>query len=136
MRVGSSSSAGLRVFRLDYELVIRKLREYAERAVERGALAVVLVGSLARGNYTAFSDADVVVVVRDDYPKKLPERVEDFMDPTLPVDLEPRVYTLSELLELARSGARIVEEVLRYGVLLAGDRGVLEELSRAREAGA
>jgi len=39
---------------------------------------------------------------------------------------------LSELLELARSGARIVEEVLRYGVLLAGDRGVVEELSRAR----
>jgi len=136
MRVGSSSSAGLRVFRLDYELVIRKLREYAERALERGALAVVLIGSLARGDYTAFSDADVVVVVRDDYPKKLPERVEDFMDPTLPVDLEPRVYTLSELLKLARGGARIVEEVLRYGVLLAGDRGVLEELSRARRAGA
>ena len=70
MCVGSSSSAGLRVFRLEYELVTRKLREYAERAVERGALAVVLVGSLARGDYTAFSDADVVVVVRDDYPPR------------------------------------------------------------------
>jgi len=135
MHVRSSSSAGLRVFKLEYELVIRKPREYAERALEREALAVVLIGSLARGDYTAFSDADVVVVVRDDYPKKLPERVEDFMDPTLPVDLEPRVYTLGELLKLARSGARIVREVLQYGVLLAGDRGVLEELSRARGAG-
>jgi len=54
----------LKVFKLNYERVMEKLKEYTERAVSRGAVAVILIGSLARGDYTAFSDADVIVVRR------------------------------------------------------------------------
>jgi len=107
-----------RLFTLDVEKVLAELREYALRAVERGALAVVLIGSLARGDYTAFSDADVVVIVAEDERRPV-DRVADFLDPTLSVDVEPRVYTVEELRAMAARGSRIVEEI-RRGVVLAG----------------
>ncbi len=130
MRVGSSNSVGLKVFKLDYEYVLKKLREYALKALEKDAIAVFLIGSLARGDYTAFSDADVVVIVRDDYPRGFIDRISDFIDPTLPIDIEPRVYTVSEFLKLIQNRSRIVEEVLSYGILLAGDPNIVKELVR------
>ena len=125
MHVESSSSVGLKVFKLNYEEVLNKLRRYAEESLKKGAIAVFLIGSLARGDYTAFSDADVVLVVNDNYPRRYPDRISDFIDPTLPIDVEPRVYTISELLELARRRSGLVKEILKYGVLLAGDSGLL-----------
>jgi predicted nucleotidyltransferase len=117
MHEKSSNSADLKVFKLDYELVFKRLKEYAERVLEKGAIVVFLIGSLARGDYTAFSDADVVIIVRDDYPKKLPDRISDFIDPTLPVDVEPRVYTLSEFSKMARNKERIIKEIEKYGIV-------------------
>jgi predicted nucleotidyltransferase len=130
MHEKSSNSASLKVFKLNYELVLRKLREYAERALEKGALVVFLIGSLARGDYTAFSDADVVIIVRDDYPKKLPNRISYFIDPKLPVDVEPRVYTLSEFSKMAQNKERIVREIEKYGIVLAGDVSFMKDILR------
>jgi predicted nucleotidyltransferase len=130
MHEKSSNSASLKVFKLNYELVLRKLREYAERVLEKGALVVFLIGSLARGDYTAFSDADVVIIVRDDYPKKLPDRISDFIDPTLPVDVEPRVYTLSEFSKMVQNKERIVREIEKYGIVLAGDVSFMKDILR------
>ncbi len=56
------SFVGIRLFKLDYKRVMTKLEEYARKALMKGARTVILVGSLARGDYTAFSDADVVIV--------------------------------------------------------------------------
>jgi predicted nucleotidyltransferase len=130
MHERSSNSAGLKVFRLNYELVLKRLKEYTERVLKKGALVVFLIGSLTRGDYTAFSDADVVIIVRDDYPKKLTDRISDFIDPTLPVDVEPRVYTLSEFSKMAQNEERIIKEIEKYGIVLAGDvsfvKGILQ----------
>ena len=125
MRGRSWSSAGVRFFKLDYEKALRELREYAQRALSKGARAVILIGSLARGDYTAFSDADVVIIV-DEAPNRPQDRVLDFLDPTLTLDVEPRVYTAEELLHMAREGRRLVEEVVEHGKLLAGDGGLIE----------
>jgi predicted nucleotidyltransferase len=130
MHEKSSNFASLKVFKLDYELVLRKLKEYAEKALEKGALVVFLIGSLARGDYTAFSDADLVIIVRDDYPKKLPDRISDFIDPTLPVDVEPRVYTLSEFSKMAQNKTRIIREIEKYGIILAGDVSFMKDILR------
>ena len=106
--------------------MLRRLTEYASNVERRGAKAVVLIGSLARGDYTAFSDADVVIIVEHDHRRPI-DRIAEYIDPTLPVDLEPRVYTVDELRAMAKRGARIVNEIIG-GVLLAGDGQVLEEL--------
>jgi predicted nucleotidyltransferase len=130
MHEKSSNFASLKVFKLDYELVLRKLKEYAERSLKKGALVVFLIGSLARGDYTAFSDADLVIIVRDDYPKKLLNRIPDFIDPTLPVDIEPRVYTLSEFSKMAQNKERIIREIEKYGIVLAGNVSFVKDILR------
>lgn len=132
MREKSWSGAEAKFFRMDYEKVLERLREYAERAVARGARAVILVGSLARGDYTAFSDADVVIIA-DRVPKNPVERITEFIDPSLPVDVEPRVYTTEEFLRMAREGRRFVKETVAYGKLLAGDPEVIEAARRCSE---
>jgi len=117
----------VRFSRINYEEVMRRLREYAGKAAARGSLAVILIGSLARGDYTARSDADVVVIVESDSRRPI-DRIADYIDPTMPVDVEPRVYTLDEVRRMARRKARIVREILEVGVLLAGDPRVLDYL--------
>lgn len=53
--------------RLDRDLVLRRLRAYAceELARRPEVQRVVLIGSLARGDWSARSDADIVIVVTD-----------------------------------------------------------------------
>jgi len=126
----SLSSAGVRLLRLDYGSVLEALKSYAERVVAKGALLVVLVGSLARGDYTAYSDADVLVVLESS-DKKPHERIPDFLDPTLPVDVDPFVYTLDEITRLAYEGSRIVQEAVERGVLLAGSESVFARIKDA-----
>ncbi len=127
MQRKSSNSAEVRFFKLDYERVLEELKKYAERALEKGAKAVILIGSLARGDYTAFSDADIIII-SDNIPENPVERIEDFIDPTLSIDIEPRVYTIKEFIKMAEEGRRIIDEVLKYGILLAGDRKILDEI--------
>jgi len=108
---------------------MEELKSYAERSLAKGAKAVVLIGSLARGDYTAFSDADVLVLVEKS-SKRPVDRIEDFIDPSLSLDLEPLVYAVDEFLEMARERRKVVLEAVKYGKLLAGDSDILE---KARE---
>ncbi len=120
------SSVNVKVFKLNYEFIIKKLRE-CKRALEKDAIAVILIDSLARGDYTVFSDADIVIVVPNDYSKKFLDRIPDFIDPTLPIDIEPRVYTKNEILRLAEKSVCIVKEIVDYDIIIAGDRNVVEK---------
>ena len=124
-----SNSAEVRVFKLDYERVIRELVNYAKKVLKRGAEAVILVGSLARGDYTPFSDADVIIVVKRDDRRAI-DRVVEYMDPETSIDIEPRVYTVNELLKMAMERRRIIREMVDHGKLLGGDENILRELKR------
>jgi len=123
------------VFKLDYDLVLREVRGYAEDLVRRGlAELVVLVGSLARGDYSPFSDADLLIVVRE-APERPPERIAAYINPRLSLDVEPKVLTVEEFLEMARERRKLLEEALFRGVFLAGDKELLEGAKRAYEQG-
>jgi len=117
------------LLKLNYGEVLRELREYAERAVARGARAVVLIGSLARGDYTAYSDADLVII-SDKVPSRPIDRVAGFIDSSLPIDAVPIVYTTEEAIKMAEEGRRVIKEIVNYGKLLAGEKGLIEELRR------
>ena len=129
MQKRSSNTVEVKFFKLDYKEVLKRLKEYAEKALAKGAKTVILIGSLARGDYTAFSDADILII-SDNAPSNPLERLRDFIDPTLPVDVEPRVYTTRELIEMAREGRRIIKEILEYGIILAGDKKVIDEIKK------
>ncbi|MEM2294468.1 MAG: nucleotidyltransferase domain-containing protein, partial [Nitrososphaerota archaeon] len=93
---------------------MRELEEYTEKAVKKGAIAVILVGSLARGDYTAFSDADIIIVVEESREKPV-ERLTKYMEAKVSIDIEPRVYTIKELREMMKNNAGIVREIAEYG---------------------
>jgi len=127
MQRRSSDSVEIKLQRLDYEEVMEKLKIYASKIIERGVCAVILIGSLARGDYTAYSDADVVIIVRESRLNPL-DRLVEYLDPTLPVDLEPRVYTVEEIVKMAMEKRRIIKEIVEYGKVLAGDEKIIEDL--------
>ena len=122
-----SNTADVKFFVLDYNKVMVALKKYAKMAIARGARAVFLIGSLARGDYTTFSDADIVIIA-DDVPKRPIDRLVDFMDPLVPMDIDLMVYTTEEILKMAREKRRIIREIVKYGKLLAGDETVLDHI--------
>ncbi len=127
MRGRSSNSAEVRVFRLDYQSLMERVRRYAEDLVDSGrAELVVLFGSLAEGRYLPSSDIDLMIVVRG-APENPLERISAYIDPKLPLDVEPRVFTVEEFFEAARERRRFALEILSKGVFLAGRREILEE---------
>lgn len=84
--------------RLDLEKVLSELRSYAreELGVRPEVRDVVLVGSLARGDWTAYSDADIVVVI-DRSDERGPFRSPDYMPHRpLSVPVDVLVYTPEE----------------------------------------
>ena len=126
MQRRSSDSVGIKLFKLDYNGIMEKLKGYAERILRRGARTVILIGSLAKRNYTAFSDADVVIIC-DNVPRNPIDRIKDFIDPSLPIDIDPKVYTSKEFMEMARQGKKIIKEIVEHGIILGGDRGIVEK---------
>ena len=124
-----SNTADVKFFVLDYNKVMVALKKYAKMAIARGARAVFLIGSLAKGDCTAFSDADIVIIT-DDVPKRPIDRLVDFMDPLMLIDIDLMVYTTEEVLEMAREKRKIISEIVKYGKLLAGDVTVLDYIRR------
>ena len=115
------NSAGIRFFELDYKKVMRELEEYAKKAVAKGARAVILIGSLAKGDYTAFSDADVIIIVKRT-PKQPAERIIDFLDPSLSIDLEPRIYTTDEFQDTNKVQLDMLFNLASHGnITVVGD---------------
>ncbi|MEM2473068.1 MAG: nucleotidyltransferase domain-containing protein [Candidatus Bathyarchaeia archaeon] len=124
------NTAEVKFFKLNYEEVMKKLKEYSEKALAKGVKAVILIGSLAKGDYTAFSDADILIIF-DEAPKNPIDRIKEFIDPSLPIEVEPRVYTTSEVLKMAKEKRRIIKEAIRYGKLLAGDKEIINTIKNA-----
>jgi predicted nucleotidyltransferase len=99
------------------DAAIRRLRD---RLVAWGATKIILYGSAARGDYTATSDIDLLVI--KDTPLRLPERIADALEPCAaadpPLPVEPLVYTPEEFSRLTRDENPLVLEALRHGRVL------------------
>src|SRR5437867_2992594 len=93
MRLRSSSFAGVRF--LDRDAVVTALRRLSTRLVSENPAvrAVLLFGSLARGDYCRRSDADLLICLRStsgDRPMdRIPTYLEAFLDAPVPVDVLP-----------------------------------------------
>ena len=122
------STAETRYLKINYDEVLRKLKEYAESKAKAhlGVKAIVLTGSLAKGNYAGSSDADILVIA-EGLPHRVLERYQLFAEASLPIDVEPRAYSIEEFLKMVRRGDHFAFEALKFGIPLFGD-GYLREL--------
>ena len=131
------SCGSVRVAWLDRKQALAEVQEAARRLVARDprVLAVGLFGSLARGDAGAWSDADILVLLREHpLPRwfdRIPEYLEAFADVSLPVDVFP--YTYAEARRLAQPGGFLhnVEDDLIH---LAGKREVWTRLQADTDA--
>ena len=75
--------------------------------------------SLQFGDYEWLpsSDIDLLIVVRE-APENPLERISAYIDPKLPLDVEPRVFAVEEFFEVARERRRLAVEILTKGVSL------------------
>lgn len=112
----SSPSAAVRF--LDYDAVLRALRRAAAEArkAHPEIVRVLLFGSLARGNYTADSDADLIVVVRNP-PKDLLERSRyQIHTPVIPTDT--LIYSEEEFDRLRADPSSFLSQNLEHAIEL------------------
>jgi predicted nucleotidyltransferase len=122
MPIRSSNSAGARF--LDGDEVLQSLRRISEQVLrdQPEAQAVALFGSLARGDHSLRSDADILVCLRSAREEKVADRVppllEAFLEAPVPVDvLSPTVTEICRLQECARP---FWIRIRREAILLAG----------------
>lgn len=111
-----------RVSFLDGPAALEALRRLAQGVLARHPEvdAVVLFGSLARGDYAPGSDADLLVVLKADerrFIDRIPDYLRQFLDAPVPPEVFP--YTREEMDRMRASGNRFVERALREGVVLA-----------------
>ena len=80
-------------------------------------ISIILFGSLAKGNYTGGSDADIIIIVKHS-KKDLVERIFEFrkyfLNCSIPVDV--LVYTEEEIKKMQHEG--FIESVIKEGITL------------------
>jgi len=59
------------------------LKNYAKDALRKGAKLIIPYGPLARGDYTATSDADILIISDRFKDIRIIDRMLDFLDPSL-----------------------------------------------------
>lgn len=124
----------VRVFRLNRDAVIARLRERAHALLESRAdvLEVRLFGSLARGEAGPGSDADLFVVMRDGAPSFLDRSVDlaRYFSGT-GIGCDVIAYTESEARQLPLQSTRFAAAVGAEAIVLAR-RGAQDDASGRR----
>ena len=95
-------------FRLDRERIERALQAYVQAlASEPEVLAIVLFGSLARGEATAISDADVLLILAHS-PRPFHARIPDYLRGGIGIPMDVFPYTLAEAPHMLGEGTGVV----------------------------
>ncbi|MGH7342970.1 MAG: nucleotidyltransferase domain-containing protein [Candidatus Rokuibacteriota bacterium] len=114
-----------RVTFLDVAATVERVRAAAGRvcASDPNVVAVVLFGSLASGQATPSSDADLLVVLRQD-DRRLIDRIPDYGRAFEELGLATQVlpWTEQELADRVAEGDPFATEILRTGKVMAGKK--------------
>lgn len=107
---------------LDKNRILRKLRHIARGIIKRDQVVVEisLFGSLAKGNFTGASDADILIVLKNDsrrFIDRIPNYLGDFLQSDVPVDVFP--YTVIELEELGKGKNSFIKKIQSEKIILS-----------------
>lgn len=111
----------VKIISLDIDALIAELEARAERLKEarQEVEAVYLVGSLARGDFTGFSDADVLIILRESEMNPV-ERIRDYLPYfDLEVGVDLLIYTSEEVESLLRRKDPHLHRMMRDKLQLA-----------------
>ena len=116
-----SLSSAERIYR-NRDKIIDDLKTIA-RNIERefSAKEIILFGSIARGDYGLYSDADILIILEKSEKKRyfdrIPELIGFFAESPIHVDIFP--YTLMEINRMKDSNL-FINRALKEGISLLG----------------
>lgn len=115
LRMPPRSSSSASVTFLDKQNVIAELKAVAQRirSKDPNVLEVSLFGSFATNRYAPGSDADILIVLREDsrrFLDRIPPWLAQFQDISLPVEVFP--YTREELDRMHAAGNPFIRRIL------------------------
>ena len=107
---------------LDKNKVLRELKRVARGIIKKdqAVVEISLFGSLAKGDYTGSSDADILIVLKNDSKRfidRIPHYLGQFLQADVPVDVFP--YTLSELEELGKGKNPFIKRIQDEKIILS-----------------
>ena len=118
MKTRGSSSHSARVVFLDKDKILPQLITAAERLrTDPNVIDVRLFGSLSKDDYVPGSDADVLIVLKNDTRRmidRIPEYLDFFRKVDLPVDVFP--YTENEVQKMRAESNGLIREALENGM--------------------
>lgn len=121
----------VRVWRIDRPTILTNLKSWAAGAGrDENVASVVLFGSIARGDATAASDADVLILLHDSSLDFL-ERISQFLPVDLGIGVDVFPYTIAEAARAVDEGWGVVRSALAEGVVLFERNGSLAPLRAA-----
>lgn len=98
---------------------IGMLQATVEAAAGRDVEAVIVFGSIARGETTPGSDVDVAVIAAAGWDGR--SALEEAVRSRLGNDCAVLVFTPDQFQRLARSGEPVIDDILRDGLALIGE---------------
>jgi predicted nucleotidyltransferase len=109
------------------------LQRYADNLAEDPrVLAVVLFGSLARGDATVMSDADVLILLSD-ASEPFHRRIPAFLRPGIGIAMDLFPYTLAEAHQALLEGWGVVHVAVSEGRWLVDKAAVRARLRQVME---
>ena len=111
---------------------IKQFVEAVLQAYGSNVVSIVFFGSRARGDWTRYSDADILVILSQ-HPKRFVDRLSEFTIYSPSGLVEPLVYTKEEIETMFQSRNAFLLDILMYGILLF-DQGFWRDLRNRFEA--
>ncbi|HAW50217.1 TPA: hypothetical protein DCX16_04645 [bacterium] len=117
--VEKRSYGSVKIFWLNLQLVIEELTKRAKRLKEENPNIdkILLLGSIAQKNATPRSDADILVVLKNDQRRfidRIPEFLEYFSDIGIGIDIFP--YTQKEINSMMAEGNHLIRRAFNEGI--------------------
>jgi predicted nucleotidyltransferase len=106
---------------LNRDKILRKLKHIAEGIIEKDpkVIELSLFGSLAQGNYTGGSDADILIILKEDsrrFIDRIPKYLAHFLYADIPVDVFP--YTEEEIKQLGKEKNSFIKRIMDEKIIL------------------
>lgn len=106
------------------DLISAAHRYVEDLARSVNVIAASIAGSVARGDFNVWSDIDVVVVA-DDLPARVPDRMSALMERVHP-RVQPVGFTVKEFKEALRKQNALAIEAIERGLPITGDLKALD----------
>jgi predicted nucleotidyltransferase len=116
--------------RREAERALKSVRRFASCVKRRlGRVAVVVFGSYARGDFNAWSDIDVFIVVDKDLPRNPLERL-NLLEECIREEplIEPMIMTVKEAMQNLAKHNPLIIDVVRNGIVIIDDLNIIEKM--------